>query len=72
MQTDIDNSEDLLTNQNLDPDSYIVGGEDVTPGQYPSACEYQYTDGYDWWLLCTAVIYNQYTVLTAAHCVEAL
>nr|KAG5695068.1 hypothetical protein BaRGS_032561 [Batillaria attramentaria] len=49
-------------------DTKIVGGSDATYGDHPYIGSLQARSGTSWYHICGAVIYNQNTIVTAAHC----
>ena len=55
----------------VDDDSRIVGGTIATPGEFPYQISLQRSSGSSWSQSCGGSIYNEKTILTAAHCVIA-
>ncbi|KAK5998014.1 Mite allergen Der f 3 [Cladobotryum mycophilum] len=53
--------------QTADAIGDIVGGKDAQPGQFPSVVSLQSIDGGHF---CTGTVFNDTTILTAAHCIR--
>jgi len=53
----------------VDDSSKIVGGTIATPGEFPYQISLQRPSGSSWSQSCGGSIYNEKTILTAAHCV---
>ncbi|XP_076437403.1 chymotrypsin-like serine proteinase [Babylonia areolata] len=48
----------------------IINGNVSTYGKHPYICSLQRQQSNQWYFICGAVIYNENTILTAAHCVD--
>ena len=57
-----------FSNGNPTGDNKIVGGEDAELGQFPHQVLWAYNGG----VFCGGSIYNKSTIITAAHCCEAI
>ena len=57
-----------FSNGNRIADIKIVGGEDAVLGQFPHQVLWAYNDN----VFCGGSIYNKSTIITAAHCCEAI
>ena len=50
-------------------DGRIVGGSQASPGEFPYQISLQRSSGTSWSHVCGGSIYNDRTILNAAHCV---
>ena len=54
-----------------DVEQLIVGGKPAKEKEIPFQCSLEVTFNEQWYFLCGAVVYNQFTLITAAHCIDA-